>query len=57
MLNGRGRHCFVVELCVRVCEVCGVGVCVVILQQDHTYATVWFRVSKSEVAGPSTLAC
>ena len=36
---------------------CGVGVCVVILQQDHTYATVWVRVTKSEVAGRSTLAC
>jgi hypothetical protein len=37
-------------VCVRVCEVCGVGVCVVILQQDHTYATAWVRVSKSEMA-------
>jgi len=41
---------------VRVCEACGVGVCVVMLQQDHTYATVWVRVSKTEVEyfiGPS----
>jgi len=37
-------------MCMRVCEVCGVGVCFVILQQDHTYATAWVRVSKSEVA-------
>jgi len=51
--------CVCVCVCVymRVCEVCGVSVAVVILQQDHTYASVWVRMSKSEVAGLSTLAC